>query len=198
MTLKTLHTQIKQEARVQGTNELDGYVYDVIREVHQEHTERQRYSELLILSAPITLTDGIGNYDLPADFQHLKELRFSYSGAYANGVPNWRPLDLRGDFHPKRRTSGLPRFYERADNKIWLYPYSDIKLSMAMEIDYYRLAPLTEEDEEMPVRKLVPVVKRDAIARVHIYYKEMQSAAAFNSLSKSAIIGSQSRTETGH
>lgn len=193
MTLLILHGQIKTEARVQGTNELDQFVYDTIREIHDQHTERQRYSELLVLNEDIPLINGTDVYDLPEDFQHLKEVRFGYQG----NTGSYRSLDPRGDFHPKWRVTGVPRFYERAGHNLHLFPYSDIRDSMALQIDYYRKAPLVDA-EEMPVSRLVPVVKREAISRVHLYYKETQSATVFQQLSKEAIMGSQSRNETGN
>ena len=192
MTLQTLHSQVKVEARVQGTNELDEFVYDTIREVHDQHTERQRYDELLVVNVPIPLQDYVDNYELPADFQHLKEVRFGFTNDNY-----FRELPIRGEFHAKRGTWGHPRFFEKTGTSIRLFPYGSIKTGMGLQIDYYKTATL-DNASEMPVKRLVPVVKREVIARVHIFYKEMQSATAFQQLSKEAIIGSQGRTTTGN
>lgn len=192
MTLGTLHTQVKREARVQGTDELDEHVYDVIREIHDQHTERQRFDELLVVDTDIILSDATSAYNLPEDFQHLKEVRFAYDGSA------FRELDVRGDFHQKRSIVGLPKFYEKTGSSLRLYPYDSVKDTMGLHIDYYRRALLDNSADDMPVNKLVPLVKREAIARVHMYYKETASASAYKAMAQEAIMGIQSSTETGN
>jgi len=191
-TFGELQTQIKREARVQGTDELDTFVSDVVKEVHDQHTERQRFDELLVPDYDITLAYQEPWVGLPEDFQHLKEVRFSTDGS------SFRELDVRGDFHQKRGNYGLPKFYEKVDRSIKLYPYDGIQSTHHVQIDYYKTATLDSTAANMPVNKLVPVVRREVISRVHLFYKENEQASAYKGLASEAVLGIQSRTETGN
>lgn len=191
-TFGELQTQIKREARVKGTDELDGFVSDVVKEIHDQHTERQRFDELLVPDYELSLADQYAWVGLPDDFQHLKEVRFSTDGS------SFRELDVRGDFHQKRGNYGLPKFYEKVDRSIKLYPYDGIEDTHSLQIDYYKSATLDSTDATMPVNKLVPLIRREAISRVHLYYKEESVASAYKGLASDAMLGIQTKTETGN
>lgn len=191
-TFGSLRDQIKQEARVKGTDELDDFVDDLIREVHDQHTERQRFSELFEPDTDLTFTDADGTVGLPEDFQHLSEVRYSTDGSA------FRRIDLRGPYHRKWGNVGGPRFYEKLDGSIKFYPAADIRSTHFCQIDYYKKATLDNSSDNMPINKLVPAVRREVISRVHLYYKESQQASAFQQLTGQAITGIQSSHETGN
>jgi len=191
-TFGQLRTQVKLEGRVKGTDQLDGFVDDLIREVHDQHTERQRFDELFEPDRALTLESASGVVTLPEDFQHLSEVRFSTDGS------SFRRLDVRGAYHFKRGNYGYPKFYEKTGSNIRLYPPGDILDTHSLHIDYYKRATLDSSNDIMPVDKLVPLVRREVISRVHLYYKEQQSATAYQGLARQAIGEIQSSTETGN
>lgn len=192
VTLVQLKEQVKRESRAKGTDQLDEFVYDVIREIHDQHTERQRFDELLVVDEVLTLTDSNGTVALPDDFQHLQEVRFSTDRS------SFHRLDVRGPYHFKRGNYGLPKFFEKTGTSLRFYPYDGIRESMGVQIDYYARANLDSTTAEMPVNKLIPTVRREAISRVHLYYKENPSAQAYKGLAGEAVLGIQSSTETGN
>lgn len=191
-TLVELRTQVKREARVKGTDQLDEMVDDIIVEVHDQHTERQRFDELFEPDEVLTLTAANGIVALPDDFQHMGEVRFSSDGS------SFRRLEVRGPYNHKRGNYGFPKFYEKTGSNIRLYPPGDILDTHALHIDYYRKATFDSSNDVLPVDKLVPLVRREVISRVHMYYKENQSATAYQGLARQAIGEIQSSVETGN
>lgn len=175
-TYAQLQTEIKKEARVKGTEDLNQFILDTVNELMCQQTTREKHFELYVPDYRFNLADGSRSYDLPSDFQHLTDVRFANDGSC------FRDLDPRNDYHLKVSDRGTPRFYELAGSSLRIYPFADVNENMAIEIDYYRAPTLfdsTDSSAVFPVPKLYNAVKRDAIARTHIYYKEYQSAQAF-------------------
>lgn len=191
-TLQQLTNEIKHESRVKGTDQQDDFIHDTINEVLVQHTEKQRFDEMYVPDYSLALSDGVGTYTLPANFQHLREVRFAQDNTA------FRQIDVRNVYDQKARNVGFPRFLEKTGSSIRLFPYDGIRSTMGVQIDYYKTPdPLASSGDLFPIEKLINPVKREVISRVHLYYKEYKSAQAFESLSGKAEMEIQSTSETG-
>lgn len=190
-TLLQLQNEIKLEARVKGTDQLDTYIRDLINELLVQHTEKQWFDEMYVPDAEITLSDATGTYSFPANHQHTRDIRFAHDNS------SFRPLHFRNQYDYKYINSGFPRFYEKTGSSFRLFPYDGIRSTMGVRLDYYKTPDaLTSSGDLFPIEKLLNPVKREAIARVHLYYKEFKSAQAFDGLTQRSVSEIQSSTDT--
>ncbi|SRR6266404_7379034 len=170
-TLKDLRDQIKTEARLEGSNDLDDFLTGLINELLLDYSIKNRYFELLQLNLAIALTTGIESYPLPGDFFIEKLIR------YQDSQGNTRSLTRRSE-HLDNPFDGSTRYYEIANGNLLLMPSSRVQTGESLLLDYYQYpAKLAEETDVFPIPRLIAPVKQRAIFRAHIYNNQLQSAS---------------------
>lgn len=165
--------EIKREAKVDGSNNLDTFIKELINGLLLEYV-KTNYQELLVLNQTFTLIAATGNYALPANFRVLRDVRYRIG---ANGV--FRPLYYRPQYvRVSYRT--FPRYYDIAAGIITLSPFEQIKTDDAISYDYYKYPDeLVADADVFPIPKLIVPLKRAAVSRVYLYNRDLQVASAF-------------------
>lgn len=170
-TLAVLRDQIKVEARVKGSDNLDPFINATVNELLLDYAQKNRYFEFLQTNVPITTLEATGNYDLPDDFMDMKLVRHRNTNGYM------RTLNRRNGFIETANGS-LPRWYELAGNQLVIFPVDDLVADETLLLDYYKVPETLTDNDPFPVSRLLPTVKLAAISRVLIYNQDLASAAA--------------------
>lgn len=192
-TVQQLIDDIKQEGRVKGSDNLNISILSLINECLLAHTETERYSKFLLIDVPITLVAGQGTYELPEDFQNIRTVYW-----WRDGQPvNARTLREKGDFIERSRDGREPKWYELTADSITVFPYSDVKLTDHLTIDYWKQPDALVETDKFPLAKLYPVIKREVIARLHTFNKDYNAADRFNQSSTTQGERSQTTEDNG-
>ena len=170
-TLAVLVSEIKKEARVAGSDNLDGFIKDTINELLLEAVERTRYFEMLLVGQPITLVEASGAYDLPDDFSKMRAMRYTIGTA---GVPF--PLYQKGAYIATT-SGGNPRFWEIAGTQFIITPETNIREDDTLVIDYYKYpSELALDGDIFPIPRLIGPIKLKAIYRTVLYNRELNVA----------------------
>lgn len=170
-TFTELVDQIKQESRVKGADNLDGYIGNVINELLLTYAQNNRYFEFLVTNTPISTIAATSLYDLPADFMNMRLVRYKTASGYI------RTLNPRGQ-HIETANGSRPRWYDLAGSKLVIFPYDDLPANDTILMDYYKIPDTLSGATPFPVPRLVPSLKLDAVHRVLIYNQQLASAAA--------------------
>lgn len=175
LTLSELREQIKREARLKGSNDLDEFITELINELLRSYTQNNRYFEFLKLNVPIVTVVGTGTYALPIDYQHLQTV------AFVDTQNVKRVLHERNGFLGAPSGS-RPRYYELAGNTFNILPYTDVQDNETIYLDYYAVPDkLDGETDLFPLPRLIPALKQTAIYRALLYNQDLQTAAAMKS-----------------
>jgi hypothetical protein len=171
-TLAVLLTEIKKEARISGSDNLDTWLTSLINELLLDYVEKTRYFEMLLVGQPITLVDETSAYDLPADFHKMRGVR------YTIGSGNPYPIYPRGEYVQTAR-NGNPKFYELAGDQILITPITNIRATDTLVMDYYKYpSELVDPGDVFPIPRLIGPLKLKAITRAVIYNRDLNVAAA--------------------
>jgi hypothetical protein len=170
-TLAELRAQVKQEARVKGSDNLDGFIDVLINELLVDYAQKNRYFEFLVTNYPITTLAATGSYNLPTDFMSMRLVRYRTATGYT------RTLHPRSGYVDTPRGS-TPRYYENSGDQVMVYPVDDLLAGDTILVDYYKVPDTLADGDVFPVPRLVPTVKLSAITRVLIFNNEMAQAAA--------------------
>lgn len=187
MTLAELRSVIKTEARVKTGTNLDAFITDVIQELLRDYGNRARYREMLAIDEPITLVDEQAQYALPADFQHLHNVRYSIEGTV------FRPLYPFNEGQLRINEAGHPRYFELFEGGIMFYPAREIRASNTLYLSYYRdpAAVYTTEDAVFPIPRLEPAVKKATIARVVRYMQQLPESDRVATDAERSVVSAQ-------
>lgn len=170
-TFSVLIGEIKKEARVAGSDNLDQFIKDTINELLLAAVEKARYFEMLLIGQPITLTELEGTYNLPGDFHKMRGMRYTIG----NSVPF--PIYPRGAY-VQSTYGGNPRFYELAGTQIIITPDTNIRDTDTLVIDYYKYpSQLTANGDVFPIPRLIGPLKLKAIYRTVLYNRELNVAS---------------------
>ena len=174
--VQQLVDQIKVEGRVAGANTYDITILAIINELLLEYSEKDRYAAFLVKGAPVVLAVATSDYELPADFSNIRTVYF-----WRQGQPVMaRTLRFKGDFVEQSRDGLEPKWYEIVGDTISIFPFGDVKLTDNMTIDYWKVPNALELTDTFPVPKLIPVIKKAAIARMHTVNSKINEADRFN------------------
>jgi len=171
-TLAQMREDIKTEARVKGSDNLDSWLNHLINELLTTALTNKRYFEMLVLNEEITTVADTAAYDLPDDFMAIQAVRYrTASGAS-------RTLFDRNTYAsvPAGR---MPRYFDIAgENQIVISPILDMPDDETIVLDYFRYPEELTDDDPFPVPKLIAPVTQKAIARTMIYNRERAEAQA--------------------
>ncbi len=168
-----LVTQIKREARLSGSTDLDDYIKTLINELLLDYCSNNQYFELLQLNIPLITAAATTSYPLPIDY--LQGSRVQYKPA--SGIT--RTLYLRNSFLGQPLGS-VPRFYQIAGNQISIYPFDDVVNNETILLDYYKAPDTLSADGDLfPIPKLIAPLKQRAIYRALLFNNSLQQASAF-------------------
>jgi len=170
-TLAELREDIKVEARVKGSDNLDSWIDSLVNEILTSALQNKRYFEMLVLNEEIPTVAETDAYDLPDDFMAIRAVR------YVTASGSSRSLNDKNHYVqiPRGRS---PRYYEViGENSIIISPILDMPDDDTISIDYYRYPETLTEEDEIPVPKLIAHIKQKAIARTLNYNKELQEMA---------------------
>lgn len=171
-TYTVLRTEIKQEAKVEGADNLDQMVFDLIQEILTSACENKRYLEMLILNVEIPTVSLTSLYVLPTDFMAIRSVK------YREGTFPLRVLHDR-NLYVENPVSSNPRYYEVVGNSISVTPSTNIPTGNGIVIDYYKYPNVIVAGDPFPIPKLIATVKQKVVARLHLYNKSLQVAQAF-------------------
>jgi len=175
-TIVSLVSQIKAEARVKGSDNLDNMILDILNELLLEEVHNHHYSEMLVINSPITLVDAQKAYALPTDFTDIRLVRYIRESGYTI------TLDPRSEY-TEERISGNPKYYDISGGVILIFPFANVLAADALSLDYWKVPDqLALDTTPFPIIKLVGPIKQKAIARVHVYNKDMASAQMFSGM----------------
>lgn len=187
VTVSQLVDSIKVEGRIKGADNLDVTILAIINELLLAHIQTERYSELIIRNVAITLVAAQGDYALPANFANIKKVYFTRSG----GVR--RVLNFKGDYVEQSRDGSEPKYFELNAGGITIFPWAGILTTDTLTIDYWSLPNMLILTDTFPVAKLLPVIKREAIARAHKFNKDYNASDRFEASAASTGQGEQTQ-----
>lgn len=172
MTLAELRTEVKLEARVKVSTNLDDMITHIIQEILRDYGNKARYREVLIIDSPITLVDSQSTYALPDDFQHMQGVRYSVTGT------RFLPLYEFTEGFLRISDVGLPKYFQLCSTGLLVYPSSQIRTTNTLFISYYGdpAALYADDDADFPIPRLEATVKKMTIARIIRYMQQMEEA----------------------
>lgn len=168
VTVQQMIDGIKVEGRITGADTYDVTILGIINELLVEHTEKERYSVFIVRDQVVPLTAGEGSYDLPDNLQNIKKVYWSRVGQPVRA----RVLNYKNDYVEESRDGREPKYYELSGDQITVFPYSDVKTTDTMSIDYWKVPDALVPTDVFPVAKLFPVIKKETIARMLRLNKE--------------------------
>lgn len=172
LTLADIRTQIKTDAKVSGSDNLDSYITNLLNEYLLLYATEKRYMELLVLNHEIPTLAGIGEYELPANFMEAKFIRHRAASSFT------RTLNKPNGF-VETPSGSLPKYYIIAGTTLNVQPFADLLAGDTIILDYYRYPDqLVEDTDVFPIPRLLAPIKQRVAHRVMIYNKELQQAAA--------------------
>lgn len=180
-TLAQLLVEIKAEAKLDGTDNLDAYIKATINELLLNYIETVHYQELMVRDVAITTVDATELYDLPTDFQAPLNVR--YRVAPTGG---FRFLTLRPQF-VQQAVGSYPNYYDIVGGQLRIYPAESVKTTDTLRIDYYKYPDeLVEDSDVFPIPKLIVPIKRQAISRALLYNRDTAIASAFDTMANNS------------
>jgi len=171
MTKTQLRDAIKREARQQSTTDLDTMIYDIIDDVVADTFYRERCYELRVIGTGTAMASATATIALPADFQHVDEVRFSTD----NGV-TFLHLFPKNDFVYNQLT-GTPRFWQIVGTNLYVFPYGAVTTSHKIYLDYFKLPTFASDSDPFPVFRLQAGVKKEVMTRLLEYMGQLDQAS---------------------
>lgn len=170
-TFTALRTEIKQESKVEGADNLDQMIFDLIQEILTTECENRSYLEMLILNTEIATIAATSSYALPSNFMRIRTVR------YRQGTFPLRTLNDK-NLYAQNPVGNAARYYEVAGSNIVIEPYANIPNGDTLVIDYYKYPDTVVGGNNFPIPKLIATVKQKVLARVLLYNKALQQAQA--------------------
>jgi hypothetical protein len=173
ITVSAIITQIKKESRIEGSDNLDVMILGILNELLLEETQNHRYGEMLVLNHSLTLVTAQETYTLPDNFANIRLIRYKFANGYTI------TLQKRTEYI-QERTTGNPKFFDIADNVIYVFPYDRVLDTDSLLVDYYKNPDqLANDTTAFPIQRLVGAIKQKAIQRVLIYNRDLAAAQVF-------------------
>lgn len=161
MVLAEIRDLIRGEANIQGLKEYGTIIDAAINQELSRLTGKSRYEDLRTFVPFTTSADEQFTFSLPEDVQHIVSV--SYTAYNSNcsyllgrGVSSFVELHWQG----------FPKFYARSGANLLVYPYSNIYINDAFQLDYYKKVILTLDGDEFPVISLEQPVIQAVMARM--------------------------------
>lgn len=170
LTKTQLRDAIKREARIQSTNDLDTMIYDIIDDVMTDTFSKERCYELRVIGSGTAMANATPTITLPADFQHVDEVRFSTD----NGV-TFTHLWPKNDFSYNVPT-GTPKWWQIVGATLYSFPYSLVTTSHKIYLDYFKVPTFAADSDSFPVLRLQAAVKKECITRLLEYMNQLEQA----------------------
>lgn len=166
-TFLELINAIKEEGRVNRSNELDSMIKRIINEVMVKHTRNKEYPDLFMPNVAIAIDSaGQSNFPLPADFTKISQVRYqgqSGSVKYLNKANQFSLPFL----------TGYPAMWYIAGSRLYLHPYTDITVDDEIHLDYYKVPSLLVADaDQLVIDDLYPVIVNETLSRVRRYHDD--------------------------
>lgn len=161
-TFAQIVANIKEEGRVDRSNDFDDLIKNMINEVLVKHTRNKQYPELYVTQHPLTIaSDGQEEYTLPDGFTRMSNVRWSTDGT------TFRWLKKNNQF-ALPFTQGVPQWWYRAGNSLFIYPATSVlSASNVLQIDYYSLPTLLVDDADiLNPPDLYPVILMECLSRI--------------------------------
>lgn len=171
-TLAELREEIKKEARVKGSDNLNDMINAIVNRLLADYAQKNLYFQFLQTNVLIPTVAATGQYDIPDNFIRMRLVRYKTSNGF------YRTLNPRPNYIETTYGS-LPRWYDLAGDKIQVFNFDNIPLGDFLVLDYYSFPAVMTDSTVFPVPKLVEPVKLEAIRRLLIFNRELQEAAAF-------------------
>ena len=180
-TVQTFLEEIKREAKLEASSDLDQFIIDKTNDILQEYTKTTQYQEMFKIDTPLTLTAGVGTVALPSDYAYIND-----TVRYVTAAGVITPLvKLRVAHYAK---TGTPYNYRLTYGQISLYPYSAIATGDTLLIDYYALAPLITNDNNsttglpsnLPFQTFYVKVKNEVLAKLALYQNNLEKSKALD------------------
>jgi hypothetical protein len=176
MTRLQLVTAIKREARIKNSSNLDVMIGNILDDVTTDYCNRQQYFELRKTDVDVPLTDSIGQYDLPADFNTIAEVRYAIENANFN---NYRVLKPKTATIKRTSSNGWPFYFFLTQGfQINIFPFNAVSSGDSMLLDYF-ITPLSifsADSDEFPVPRLQSAVKKEVIMRLEKFHNDNAGA----------------------
>lgn len=168
MNLSEIRDLIRAEANIEGLDEYQTLIDNLINQELQRLTGLAPYAELLTEATLTWTVDGQFDFDLPTDFQLLNRIIYvpnptnTASAAYGN------PFPLDKGFSQGFQTcpNGVPQFYHRFGTKLRIYPYLSSYTGDSLTLSYYKKPELVLDGDLFPVDSLIPPVQQFVMARM--------------------------------
>ena len=168
--ISQLVDDIKIEARVKGSDNLDAWILNLINQLLLDYCEKNQYFELLITNSVIATLQATATYTLPTDFGRERLVRY----LPVNGTS--RTLVKRNQFLENPRGT-LPRWYEIHGTVLDIFPVTNMPAADSILIDYWKLPTTLILGDTFPIPRLLPTLRTRAVTRVLIYNNALNQAA---------------------
>ena len=176
MTRANLILAIKREARVKNSTNLDTMIGEILDDVTTDYCNRQQHFELRKVDTAITLTAGVGQYALPADFNSIACVRYALQASNFN---NYRELRPKTATIKRTSPNGWPFYYFLSQGfEINIFPFNAVSSADSMLIDYFvtPLSIFSASGDEFPVPRLESTVKKEVIMRLEKFHNDNAGA----------------------
>lgn len=170
MNLNELRDLIRAEANLEGLNEYQNLIDNLINQEFQRLTGLAKYSDLL---KDFVFTQVVVNnfsFDLPDDFQLFSSITYTpylTSPTLLLGSA-FGPYTLAPGLNRawEWRTIGVPRFFRKVGRTFKVYPYTDFTLNDTLTLSYYKRPELSLDTDIFPVESLIPAVQQFVMGRL--------------------------------
>lgn len=173
---------VKEEGRVNRSNELDNMIKRIINEVMVKHTRNKEYPDLFVPNTLIPIpADGTSNFALPADFTKISQVRYTFQSG------GTKYLNKANQFSLPFLT-GYPALWYIAGSRLYVHPYSDTLTVDSIYLDYYKVPSLLVADGDvLAIDDLYPVIVNETLSRVRRYHDDTAGDDRFARDAKEAI-----------
>ena len=169
--ISQLVDDIKIEARVKGSDNLDTWILNLVNQLLLDYCEKNQYFELLVTNSTIATLQATQDYALPTDFGRERLIRYMP----VNGTS--RTLWKRNQFLENPRGT-LPRWYEVHGTVLSIFPVTNMPAGDSLLIDFWKLPTTVVLGDQFPIPRLLPSLRMRAVTRVLTYNNALPQAGA--------------------
>jgi hypothetical protein len=167
--ISQLVDDIKVEARVKGSDNLDAWILNLVNQLLLDYCEKNQYFELLVTNSVIATLQSTEDYTLPTDFGRERLIRYLPT----NGTS--RTLKKRNQFLENPRGQ-FPRWYEVNGTVLSIFPVDNMPAGDSILIDFWKLPTTVVLTDTFPIPRLLPSLRLRAVTRVLAYNNAMPQA----------------------
>lgn len=170
MNLNELRDLIRAEANLEGLNEYQNLIDNLINQELQRLTGLAKYSDLLTDFVFTQVAVNNFSFNLPADFQLFSSITYTpYLTTTTLLLGSASPpftLSPGLDRGWERRPMGIPKFFMKIGRTFKVYPYTDFALNDTLTLSYYKRPELNLDTDIFPVESLIPAVQQFVMGRL--------------------------------